>query len=198
MASVVKTDERSAFDGRLCALMRRAQAGDRAGYREFLKEIVPIVRRTVAGRYRFFSADDIEDVVQDVLLSLHKVRATFDGQRAFLPWLMAIVHNRAIDAVRRLARKNGREMSVGEYPETFEPAETNTVDDAYGDPEALRAAVARLPAKQRLAIEMLKLRELSLKEAALESGMSVASLKVSVHRATRALRVVLSGDGPPA
>jgi RNA polymerase sigma-70 factor (ECF subfamily) len=87
---------------------------------------------------------------------------------------------------------------VDEYPETFEAAEANTVDETFGDPQALKAAVAKLPTKQRLAIEMLKLRELTLKEASAESGMSVASLKVSVHRATRALRVALSGDGSSA
>lgn len=190
--------ERSSVDRRLCGLMARALAGDRDAYRDFLGEVAPIVRRTVAGRYRYFSTEDVEDVLQDVLLSVHKVRATFDVERAFLPWLMAIVHNRAIDAVRRLARKNGREMAVDEYPETFEAAEANTVDETFGDPQALKAAVAKLPTKQRLAIEMLKLRELTLKEASAESGMSVASLKVSVHRATRALRVALSGDGPSA
>jgi RNA polymerase sigma-70 factor (ECF subfamily) len=198
VASVVTLQEREVTDCRLRELMARAQAGDRTAYRDLLGEIVPMVRRAVAGRYRYFSTEDAEDVVQDVLLSLHKVRATFDGQRAFLPWLMAIVHNRAIDTVRRVARKNGRETAVDEYPETFDGAQTNTLDETYGDPEALRAAVAKLPAKQRLAIEMLKLRELTLKEASAESGMSVASLKVSVHRATRALRVTLSGHGPPA
>ena len=142
---------------------------------------------------RFLSRDDIEDIVQDVLLSVHAVRATYDGQRAFLPWLMAIAHNRTVDSVRRYARRAEREVTVAEYPETFDAAETNTVDESYGDPEALRLAVAGLPKGQRVAIEMVKFREMSLKEAAVASGMSVGALKVAVHRATQALRVALAG-----
>jgi RNA polymerase sigma-70 factor, ECF subfamily len=45
-----------------------------------------------------------------------------------------------------------------------------------------------LPAGQRTAIELLKLRELSLKEAANVSGMSVSALKVAAHRAIKSLR----------
>ena len=57
-----------------------------------------------------------------------------------------------------------------------------------GDPDVLREAIADLPAGQRSAIEMLKLRELSLKEAAAASGTSVGALKVATHRAMGALR----------
>jgi RNA polymerase sigma-70 factor (ECF subfamily) len=84
-------------------------------------------------------------------------------------------------------------VAVAEYPETFDPADTNPGDESYGDPEALRAAVAELPKGQRVAIEMLKFREMSLKEASGASGMSVAALKVAAHRATKALRVALTG-----
>ena len=179
-------------DDRLRKLMVAAQAGDRAAYRGLLGEIAPLVRRRLRQRFGFLSADDAEDIVQDVLMSVHSVRATYDGARPFLPWLMAIVHNRTVDSVRRYARRSAREVTVAEYPETFADPETNVSDEAYGDPEALRLAVADLPKGQRVAIEMLKFREMSLKEAAGASGMSVGALKVAVHRATRTLRVALA------
>jgi RNA polymerase sigma-70 factor, ECF subfamily len=178
---------------RLRDLMVAAQAGDRAAYSTLLSEVAPILRRIVRGRFRFLSAEDVEDAVQEVLLSVHTVRATYDGSRPFLPWLMAIAHNRAVDAVRRIARRSGREVTVAEYPETFDAADTNPSDAGYGDPEALRAAVAELPKGQRVAIEMLKFREMSLKEASSASGMSIGALKVATHRATRALRAALAG-----
>jgi RNA polymerase sigma-70 factor (ECF subfamily) len=71
---------------------------------------------------------------------------------------------------------------------TFQAGGTNTVMEDYGDPEALRSAVNALPAGQREAIEMLKLREMSLKEASAVSGMSIVALKVATHRAMTALR----------
>ena len=178
----------------MSALMRAAQGGDRSAYRALLGEAAPLIRRVVRSRRPFLSADDTEDVVQDVLLSLHAVRATYDGRRPFVPWLIAITRNRMADAARRHARRASREVAVEEYPETSEAVATNTVSETYGDPEALRQAVAELPKGQRVAVELLKLREMSLKEAAETSGMTVGALKVASHRATRALRLALK-DG---
>lgn len=180
-------------DGRWRGLMVAAQGGDRAAYATLLSEIAPLVRAAVRRRYPYVGREDAEDIVQDVLLAVHSVRHTYDPSRPFLPWLMAIAHNRAVDALRRTIRKSDREVAVAEYPETFDPAESNLSTEAYGDPEALRLAVAELPEGQRKAIEMLRFRELSLKEAAAESGMSAGALKVAVHRATRSLRLILTG-----
>lgn len=180
-------------DGRWRELMVASQGGDRAAYAMLLTEVAPLVRASVRRRYPYVGHEDAEDMVQDVLMAVHSVRQTYDPGRPFLPWLMAIAHNRAVDALRRTIRKSGREVAVAEYPETLDPAESNLSADAYGDPEALRHAVAGLPEGQRKAVEMLKFRELSLKEASAESGMSVGALKVAVHRATRSLRLVLTG-----
>lgn len=60
----------------------------------------------------------------------------------------------------------------------------------------LRETIERLPSGQRDAIRMLKLEEMSLKEAALAGGMTVAALKVAVHRELKSLRKLLThGDG---
>ncbi len=182
-------------DGRWRDLMVASQNGDRVAYVTLLGEVAPLIRASVRRRFRHLGREDAEDIVQDVLLAVHSVRHTYDPARPFLPWLMAIAHNRAVDSLRRIVRKSGREVAVAEYPETFDPAESNRWADTYGDPEALRIAMAELPEGQRKAVEMLKFRELSLKEAAAESGMSVGALKVAVHRATRSLRLILTGGG---
>jgi RNA polymerase sigma-70 factor (ECF subfamily) len=171
--------------------MRLAQAGDRAAYRKLLREIAPIIRRSLKRRIASLPQADIEDIVQDTLLAVHAVRATYDCRRPFLPWLMTIAHNRMVDAARRYGRRMAREVTVEEYPETFAPEKANMVEEAYGDPEALRQALNELPKSQRMAIELLKLQEMSLKQAAGASGMSIAALKVATHRATRALRLAL-------
>ena len=178
---------------RLRGLMHAAQAGDAAAYAELLQAIAPLLRSAVRGRYRVLQAADVEDLVQDILVSLHAVRATYDPERPFLPWLFGIARNRIADAARRYARRNAHELVVGEVPETFS-AEPANREDAYRDPEALKLAIAALPPGQREALEMLKLRELSLKQASAMSGMSIAALKVAVHRAVKALRRALA-DG---
>jgi RNA polymerase sigma-70 factor (ECF subfamily) len=65
----------------------------------------------------------------------------------------------------------------------------------YGDPQALTQAMEQLPPGQRQAVELLKLREMSLKEAAAASGTSVGALKVAVHRGIAALRKALGAKG---
>ena len=176
--------------------MRAAQAGDSGAYRQLLANIVPRLRLLIKKRRPFLRPEDIEDLVQDVLLSLHAVHATYDPHRPFMPWLLAIMHNRMVDGARRYARRSSHEVEVAELPElpvTFSGEGENYGADVYGDPEALRQAVAGLPKGQRDAIEMLKLRELSLKEASARSGTSVSALKVSVHRGMAALRKALAG-----
>lgn len=61
------------------------------------------------------------------------------------------------------------------------------------DVRKLETAIATLPPGQQQAIRLLKLKEMSLKEAAAASGASVASLKVATHRALKNLRKMLSG-----
>jgi len=176
------------------SLMRAAQDGDKAAYRRLLREVTPMIRAAVRRHRHFLPLQDIEDLVQDVLLSLHAVRATYDPARPFHPWLMAIARNRIADSGRRHLRSAAHEVAVEEYPETFAYDATNHVGEGYGDPQALRQAIEKLPHGQRQAVEMLKLRELSLKEAAAASGMSVGALKVAVHRAIKALRVTLHAE----
>ena len=182
-------------DRRFTMLMQAAQNGDGNAYLLLLSEVTPLLRRVVHGQRRFLQPADVEDIVQDILVSLHSVRATYDPNRPFLPWLLAIARNRIMDAARRYGRREANELSVAEYPETFLDDRTNTPDDTYGDPEALKGALAQLPRGQREAVEMLKLREMSLKEASAASGMSIAALKVAVHRGMKTLRKTLSIEG---
>jgi RNA polymerase sigma factor (sigma-70 family) len=178
-------------DQQLTIQMRAAQAGDAQAYAQLLKAITPRLRSVIRNQRRFLQPADVEDLVQDVLLSLHAVRGTYDPERPFMPWLLAIAHNRLADAGRRHARSGAHETELDETAVTFSEAAANAEAEVFGDPEALRQAVQQLPHGQREAVEMVKLREMSLKEAAAASGTSVGALKVSVHRAMGALRKLL-------
>lgn len=185
-------DEQS--DPRFRRLMRAAQEGDHASYSQLLREILPVIRGVIRRRRSFLPSEDIEDLVQDVLLSLHTVLATYDPERPFMPWLMAITRNRLAGGGRRHARLHGNEVSVEKLPETSCDAEANRGAEAFADRESLRQAMADLPPGQRQALDLLKLKELSLKEASAISGLSISALKVAVHRATKTLRKVLKRE----
>ncbi len=170
--------------------MRVAQEGDAAAYARVLTAVMPLIRRVASGRWT--GSEEADDVVQDVLLSLHQVRHTYDPTRPFIPWLMAITRNRLADTQRRQVRRAKGEVAVDVLPETFSEDEAKEPIERMADAEALGRALARLPPRQRQAVEMLRLKEMSLKEASSASGMSVTALKVSMHRALKALRTGLT------
>jgi len=182
----------AALDKRWSELMASAQQGDSRAYRELLTEILPVVRAAV--RRRQGSLEGVEDVVQDVLLSLHRVRHTYDPSRSFRRWLFAIVHRRAIDRLRSRGRIAKHEDWLS--PQIAERA--HAADDgehAHADfGPALVRALNALPASQRQAIDLVKLKELSLSEASAHSGVSVTALKVSVHRGMKTLKQRLGGN----
>jgi RNA polymerase sigma factor (sigma-70 family) len=169
-------------------LMARAQDGDRGAYRLLLEDLTPYIR-SVAGRC-FKQPSDVEDAVQDVLMTVHMVRHAYDPNRPFGPWLLAIANRRIIDRLRRETRQRAREMALSAEHETFSDVPAN-LDQANFDEAALGEAIERLPPEQRQAIKMLKLNEMSLKEAAAAGGRSIAALKVATHRALKSLRRML-------
>src|SRR3712207_4616404 len=86
-------------------LLRRIAAGDAAAvddlYERFRRPAFALARRILA--------DDTlaEDVLQDVFLSVWRDPSAFDGRRgSFTSWLMAMVHHKAVDAVRREASQD--------------------------------------------------------------------------------------------
>jgi RNA polymerase sigma-70 factor (ECF subfamily) len=172
-------------------LMAAAQGGDRAAYEQLLREVVPFVR-AIARRYHGVP-DRIEDVVQDVLLTVHRVRHTYDPARPFQHWLAAIAHRRAVDLLRRRRRTDALEITDEAAYETFADPAANRQMEVRDVARRLNSAVAGLPERQRQALELLKLRELSLREASQVSGTSIAALKVNVHRAIKALRAQWKG-----
>jgi RNA polymerase sigma-70 factor, ECF subfamily len=170
-------------------LMAHAQAGDSDAYRRLLEEITPYLRSLATRRHR--DPNDIEDALQDILLTVHAIRHTYDPARPLGPWLVAIANRRLIDRLRRQGRLRSRESPLAPEHETF-PAGPANMDDEISDRRALHAAVDKLPDRQRQAVRLLKLKEMSLKEAAVATGMSVAALKVATHRALSSLRKLLS------
>lgn len=67
------------------ALMARAQEGDGLAYRRLLEEVTPYLR-SLAARHGGLSGET-EDTVQDILLTLHAARQTYDARRPFGPWV---------------------------------------------------------------------------------------------------------------
>ncbi len=174
------------------ALMVLAQGGDGAAYRSLLVGVTPYLRAIASRAHR--NPSDAEDTVQDVLLTLHAVRHTYDASRPFKPWLAGIARYRVVDRLGALGRASAKEVTLELEHEAFPAAETNP--NSSFEAQDLHAAIRALPPGQRQAVTLLKLREKSLKEASAVSGMSVGALKVATHRGIAALRQMLHERGP--
>jgi RNA polymerase sigma factor (sigma-70 family) len=180
---------------RRAGLMAAAQNGDGAAYATVLRECVPLIRAVARGRG--VPQDQLDDVVQDVLLTVHRVRHTYDPARSFTAWLRAIAERRAIDLLRRRGRRDSREVHAPEaYADHADPAENAEARAVLGErARLLGAAVRALPPGQREAVERLAINDQSLAEAAAETGRSKVALKVNLHRALKALRGRMAGEG---
>lgn len=167
------------------AWMRRAQDGDQAAYRMVLRAILPSIRR-IAGR-RIFDEDLVEDAVQDTLMTIHRLRHTYDPARPLMPWVGAIAMSRAIDVLRRSGRTRRFEIMDDEAMEAA-PDYAAEPGEAWGNEREVARLLGRLPQRQRMMVEMVKLKEMSLDDAAGASRMSVPAVKSLLHRALARLR----------
>ncbi|MDI9219809.1 sigma-70 family RNA polymerase sigma factor [Pantoea sp. EA-12] len=164
------------------ALMEQSQAGDQLAYTRLLKALVPVIRGQV--RKQLTEEALVEDVIQDVLLTVHRVRHTYDPAYPFLPWLMAIISARAVDALRRRGRYQQWEVHEETLTESAPAPERATLETH----EELAGYLRQLPSRQREIVEHVHLREMSLSEAAAHNNLSVAAVKSLLHRALSNLR----------
>ena len=180
--------DRSADDLRRSAQMASAQAGDRTAYEALLRECVSLIKVFAAARG--VPLDHIDDVVQDVLLTIHRARHTYDPARSFTGWLRVIAERRSIDLLRRVGRQRAREIHS---QLAFESYADESADPALSARDAaasgrVHAALATLPERQREAVQVLVLQDQSLADAAIVTRRSKGALKVNLHRGLKALR----------
>ncbi len=169
------------------ALLGAGQAGDAVAYGQFLSEACGFLRNIVlrAG----IEQSSADDVVQETLITVHAVRHTYDPKRPIKPWLTAIARRRAVDWRRKFASANAHEVALD--PDVLAAAPESQANAAFARIDARRMvahALEELSPVQRRAIELMKLREMTLKEATRVTGQSAGALKVAVHRAVRSMR----------
>jgi RNA polymerase sigma-70 factor, ECF subfamily len=109
-----------------------------------------------------------EEVVQDVFLQLWRNSARYDRSRPFVPWLLTLARNRALDHLRlKSERQRRREEQTEEFPQVASAApEYEETLDAARRAERVRALIGSLPAPQKKAIELAYFEGLSHSEIA--------------------------------
>lgn len=183
-------ERRNAQERRLRDLMVAAQGGDRSSYATLLRECLPMIQRMA--RRQGAGPEALDDVVQDVLLTIHRARHTYDPARPFVVWVSMIAHRRTVDAIRRRSRQMAHEADAPVAYETYAAPQADDEEPADGRAMArVREAIETLPEAQREAVRRLALEQQSLQEASRATGRSAGALKVNLHRALNALRARL-------
>lgn len=163
--------------------MQAAMAGDANAYRRFLMSVTPHVRAVVRSRCRSVGAPDgeAEDVVQEVLLTIHLKRGTWDQSRPIGPWIAAIARNKLIDAVRRRGQKSS--VPIEEVVDSLQ-AEDQTGRLDAGDIDNM---LGQLKTQQREIVQSISLKGDSISETAGRLHMTEGAVRVALHRALKSL-----------
>ena len=168
-------------------------AGLAAGRLEALDVLYERYKTMAYGIARRITGDDslAEDVVQEAFLGAWRNADRYvAGRGSVKTWLLAIVHHRAIDAVRR--RRPASELP--EEAEGMRTPEPLTLPDVWGevagrmDAGAVQTALTALPAPQREALELAYFGGLSQTEIAARTGVPLGTVKSRVRLALIAMR----------
>lgn len=181
---MVTSSESGGRYAELTALFRAGVAGDAASYRRFLQLLSRLLRPLVARRV---PAAETEDVLQEILISVHKARHTHDGERPLMPWLLAIVQFRVNDHLRRLYARAEHESGGRELADV---PEASTADVTSRDTlrESIDELLRDVPERDRRILTLMYVEGCSAREAGGQLGMKESAVKVAGHRALRKIR----------
>jgi RNA polymerase sigma-70 factor (ECF subfamily) len=171
-------------------LVAKVRAGERGAFDDLVRRHQKSIF-LLALRY-LGQQEDARDVTQRAFVQAYRQVERFRGESSFRTWLYRIAANLALDALRA----RGRETRL--VAELLEPAPPAPLDsDKLGEREErirLRRAVAELPPKQRLVVELRIFEELPFREVAEVVGSTEDSAKVNFHHALKKLRAMLGEE----
>lgn len=172
----------TADEATLARLAGLAQRGDRQAYAAMLTAcrswLLRYYRRKVA-------PDQIDDLVQDTLLSVHRKLASYDPARPLIPWLAAIARYRFVDHLR-IAYRTAADTVLDDDTAIAESEEQTVIARL-----SLDRLFEALPDAQCRAIELVKIDGLSISEASASTGQSESLVKVNIHRGLKRLAALI-------
>lgn len=173
-------------------LIRLTAKGDRAAFTRLVARhrtrLLALITRTLGNRAA------AEDIVQDVFtrawVKAPSWQAREPGRPSYAAWLSRVAINLAIDQTRK-----ARSVALDGIDEPADPSLSADAAMIAGERAArVRAAIAELPERQRIALSLTYDAELSNAEGAAAMDTSVGAFELLLVRARRALRVALTDE----
>lgn len=165
------------------SLMRQSLAGDQIAYAALLQETSRLLRPFLSKRLN--QSGEVDDVLQEILISIHKARHTYDGNRPYLPWMYAIARFRLQDHLRsHYADQLHHAVDLSDLEENLHE---NVTEYSFSY-ESISGEVQKLPPKQATILQMMHQEGFTAKQVAEKIGMKESAVKVAAHRAYKVLR----------
>ncbi len=165
--------------------------GNEDAFRLIVERYIDEVSRTVTGMLG--AGLEIDDVVQEVFIKLHRSLHTFRGESTLKTFVVRIAINKSLDALRK--RKRMRWLQPWSHEEPWEPDSGERADQGITDSEdllILRQAVDRLPENQRAVVVLRLIEQYSTEETArilnVPYGTVLSRLKRGVEKLKKDLR----------
>lgn len=168
-------------------LMRAALDGDGRAYARLLQEVTPVLRGVVRAKGRSLTREHQEDLVQEVLLAIHRKRHTWQTDLPVRPWLYAIARHKVIDAFR--AAGTSVHMDIDAFDEVLAADEG---PDAFAGRDLSRL-IARLDHRSAEIVRSVELRDESASAVGARLGMTDGAVRVALHRAIRRMALIAKG-----
>jgi RNA polymerase sigma-70 factor (ECF subfamily) len=165
------------------ALMRQSLDGDQRAYAALLQETSRLLRPFLSKRLNF--TNEVDDVLQEILISIHKARHTYDGKRPYKPWMYAIAKFRLQDHLRAHYADQLHHADDLDEMEEFLRSDVTEMVISY---ESISGEVEKLPEKQATILRLMHREGYTAKEVAEKIGMKESAVKVAAHRAYKVLR----------
>jgi RNA polymerase sigma-70 factor, ECF subfamily len=169
------------------ALVARALASDRAAFGTLVERYAATARRVA--RAVLGDPDDADDAAQDGMLSALLKLEQYDPRRPFGPWLLRIVANAATDRRRRRTVRRVEPLDAGLVAGGTRP---DSATERRALAQGLRAALAELPERRRIAVVLFDVEGYSHAEIATVLGIPEGTVRSEVFHARRRLRALLA------
>ena len=155
----------------------------RGAWNELESRIRPYVARRVA------SAADVDDIVQEIFVRIHKKIDTLDDAERIDAWIFQIARNALIDWERVRATRNDARQLGTDAIETLATPEPDAAPSALVG--CVTPMIATLPEPYREAIRLTEIEGLTQADAAERAGISLSGMKSRVQRGRERLKQMI-------
>lgn len=153
--------------------------GDAIAYQHFLDQLAQRLQTYLRRRLKH---DCIDDILQETLLAVHNGRFTYRREDPLTSWVHSIAKYKLLDFLRIHRRVDAVNESLDDCTDIF-----TTTDEAAHARRDIDLLLNELPDRQRLPILLVKLKGLTVAEAAHACNLSESAIKIGIHRGMKAL-----------